>query len=89
MEIISQRRMRNDSADILRRVEAGESFVVTNRGREVAKLVPFVTRDNPDRAALIASGILRPRKLAHVDLPTPKATDVDVAAVLDDVRGER
>lgn len=39
-ETIGQRQLRNDNADIMRRVEAGESFVVTRNGRPVADLVP-------------------------------------------------
>ena len=39
-ETISQRQLRNDNAEIMRRVEAGESFVVTRNGRPVADLVP-------------------------------------------------
>lgn len=39
-EIISQRELRNDNAEIMRRVEAGESFVVTRNGKPVADLVP-------------------------------------------------
>ncbi|PRX51304.1 prevent-host-death family protein [Prauserella shujinwangii] len=39
-EIIGQRELRNDNAEIMRRVEAGESFVVTRHGRPVADLVP-------------------------------------------------
>jgi prevent-host-death family protein len=37
---ISQRELRNDNAEIMRRVEAGESFVVTRNGKPVADLVP-------------------------------------------------
>jgi prevent-host-death family protein len=39
-ETISQRQLRNDNAEIMRRVEAGESFVVTRNGKPVADLVP-------------------------------------------------
>lgn len=39
-QTISQRDLRNDSAEVLRRVEAGESLVVTRRGIPVADLVP-------------------------------------------------
>lgn len=38
-ERISQRELRNESGKILRAVEAGEAFVITNRGRPVARLV--------------------------------------------------
>jgi prevent-host-death family protein len=39
-ETIAQRQLRNDSAEIMRRVEAGESFVITRNGKPVADLVP-------------------------------------------------
>ncbi|WP_199431710.1 type II toxin-antitoxin system Phd/YefM family antitoxin [Qaidamihabitans albus] len=39
-ETIGQRELRNDNAEIMRRVEAGESFTVTRHGRPVADLVP-------------------------------------------------
>jgi prevent-host-death family protein len=39
-EMIAQRQLRNDNAEIMRRVEAGESFVITRNGRPVADLVP-------------------------------------------------
>lgn len=38
---IPQRDLRNDVADVLRRVAAGESFTVTVRGEPVAELVPI------------------------------------------------
>ncbi|MDO5092908.1 MAG: type II toxin-antitoxin system prevent-host-death family antitoxin [Propionibacteriaceae bacterium] len=41
---ISQRELRNDSAAVLRRVEAGEELTVTRRGVPVARLLP-VDRD--------------------------------------------
>ena len=37
---ISQRELRNDNAEIMRRVEAGESFTVTRNGKPIADLVP-------------------------------------------------
>jgi prevent-host-death family protein len=38
---ISQRELRNDSGEIMRRVEAGEAFVVTRNGVPVGELVPI------------------------------------------------
>lgn len=38
--VISQRELRNNSGDVLRRVAAGESFIITNDGVEVAELIP-------------------------------------------------
>lgn len=36
--------MKNGISEILRRVESGESYVVTNQGREVAELRPCLPR---------------------------------------------
>lgn len=41
MATIAQRDLRNGSGDILRRVEAGEHFVVTRGGKPVAELIPM------------------------------------------------
>ncbi|HWF16523.1 MAG TPA: type II toxin-antitoxin system prevent-host-death family antitoxin [Acidimicrobiales bacterium] len=44
---IAQRELRNNNADILNRVEAGESFVVTRNGVAVADVVPHAERNGP------------------------------------------
>lgn len=41
MTTISHRDMRNHSAEVLRRVAAGESFIITNNGEPVASLTPM------------------------------------------------
>lgn len=56
---IRQSQLRNDNAVIMRRVAAGESFVVTVNGRPVADVVPHVAsqvrhRFVPTAAALSA-----------------------------------
>jgi len=38
---ISQRELRNSSGDIMRRLEAGETFVVTRAGKPVGELGPI------------------------------------------------
>lgn len=43
-ETIAQRQLRNDNAEIMRRVENGESFVITRNGKPVADLVPHARR---------------------------------------------
>jgi prevent-host-death family protein len=45
--VIPQRELRNNNADILNRVQAGETFVVTRNGVAVADLVPHVDRAGP------------------------------------------
>ena len=53
MRTISQRELRNDNAEVVRAVEAGESFVITRRGVPVARLVPLdaARRAEPRRSA--------------------------------------
>lgn len=57
MDRMPHREMRNNSADLLRRVEAGESVIVTNNGRPVAIVSP-VGRSALDELA--ERGHLRP-----------------------------
>jgi prevent-host-death family protein len=38
---IASRELRNSTADVLRRVEAGDEIVITTRGKPVAALVPL------------------------------------------------
>lgn len=42
MVLVASRQLRNDTADLLRRVQAGEEVVITVNGRPVAQLVPVV-----------------------------------------------
>ena len=50
-EVITQRELRNDSGEIMRRLDQGETFVVTRNGVPVGELIPvrrrrFVPRNN-------------------------------------------
>jgi antitoxin (DNA-binding transcriptional repressor) of toxin-antitoxin stability system len=38
---ITQRELRNDSGEIMRRLDAGETFIVTRAGRPVGELSPL------------------------------------------------
>ena len=40
-QVISQRELRNDSGEIMRRLDQGETFIVTRRGAPVAELTPL------------------------------------------------
>ncbi|MEO6496650.1 MAG: type II toxin-antitoxin system prevent-host-death family antitoxin [Solirubrobacteraceae bacterium] len=40
MTEVAARELRNHTADVLRRVEAGEQVTITSRGRPVAQLTP-------------------------------------------------
>jgi prevent-host-death family protein len=59
MTEIASRELRNDTAGVLRRVEAGESLTVMSNGRPVAQLVPLPRkrRSGMSRAELI--GLVR------------------------------
>lgn len=39
--VISQRELRNDSGDIMRRLDNGETFIVTRNGSPVGELTPL------------------------------------------------
>jgi len=41
MDTVATRELRNDTASVLRRVQAGEEIVVTVNGKPVAQLVPL------------------------------------------------
>ena len=51
-ETIGQRQLRNDSGAVMRRVEQGESFVVTRNGRPIADLVPHAEARDDHRLTL-------------------------------------
>lgn len=40
MKTITQRELRNDNAEVIRGVEAGETYLVTKNGTPVAQLLP-------------------------------------------------
>jgi prevent-host-death family protein len=54
-EIITQRELRNDSGDIMRRLDHGEAFVVTRNGVPVGELVPLRRRRFVSREAVLAA----------------------------------
>lgn len=72
METITQRELRNDSGQILRAVEGGETFIVTRHGHPAAELRPlrrrtFVPRSEVAAAAAHAPLIDSARFRADVD----------------------
>lgn len=40
---VASRELRNNTADVLRRVQSGEEIVITTRGKPIASLVPVET----------------------------------------------
>lgn len=65
-ETIAQRQLRNDSGEIMRRVEAGESFVITRNGKPVADLVPHARE--PERRKTLREFQEDMRKLPPIDV---------------------
>jgi prevent-host-death family protein len=59
--IINQRELRNQSAAVLREVEAGETIVVTRNGTPVAELRPIRARRFVLRATISAGAAHAPR----------------------------
>ncbi|MDO4888815.1 MAG: type II toxin-antitoxin system prevent-host-death family antitoxin [Actinomycetaceae bacterium] len=85
MTTIPHRELRNNSAAILRRVESGESFEITNNGRPVAELVPIAR----DRLTLLRQqGATRPA--VPIDFSAlARAKGLTSKDVLNDLRGEQ
>lgn len=59
--VITQRELRNDSAAILREVEAGSTLVIARRGVPVAELRPCAAGAFVPRAAIAAAARRAPR----------------------------
>jgi prevent-host-death family protein len=69
MASVGVRELRQRASELLRRVEAGETIEITDRGRPVAALTPLPTMSVLER--LRASGDLIPAKGRLEDLPPP------------------
>jgi len=59
--IITQRQLRNDSAQVLREVQAGQTLIVARRGVPIAEVRPVSTRRFVPRASIVASIERSPR----------------------------
>jgi prevent-host-death family protein len=69
MASVGVRELRQRASELLRRVEAGETIEVTDRGRPVALLAPLPDEGPLDR--LRARGELTPSQGELDDLPAP------------------
>ena len=83
VETVSHRELRNRSGEVLRAVEAGESFTITNGGVPVARLVP-ISDSTPELRRV------RParRRGGFSDLPRAAIAET-VQGELDALRDER
>ena len=92
MNHVGVRELRQNLSRYLVEVKAGESFVVTERGREVARLTPSGPADSPiarlaaERGATIPRGDLPSRVRG---LACPPAVGPPSLQILDEVREER
>ena len=86
VERIPHRDLRNKSAEILRRVVAGESFEITNHGEVVAVLSP------PTSDQLWDAEVVEPvgRRVKWSELPTAELPPgPSMQEILDELREER
>jgi prevent-host-death family protein len=72
--VITQRELRNDSAAVLREVQAGQTITVTRNGTPVAELRPIPPRRFVPRAAIADAA----RRAPRVDFARLRA-DLDAA----------
>ena len=59
--VITQRELRNDSAAVLREVQAGHTLVVTRNGTPIAELRPLPPRQFVPRVAIADAATHAPR----------------------------
>jgi prevent-host-death family protein len=92
MNQVGVRELRQNLSRYLVQVKAGESFVVTERGREVARLTPSGPADSPiarlvaERGATMPHGDLLSRVRASSMAPAVGPPSLEV---LDELREER
>lgn len=84
------RELRQNLSVHLRKVKAGESLEVTERGRPVALLTPLPERMSL-RERLIAEGKMTPGKgnLADLDLPPKVDLEISLSEALQEQRQDR
>ncbi|MCB9401149.1 MAG: type II toxin-antitoxin system prevent-host-death family antitoxin [Microthrixaceae bacterium] len=86
MAEVTHRQLRNDSGEVLRRVAAGETILVTNHGRPAAMIGPPPTDVLED---LAARGRLRPATTSPGSLGSIRRTRGTERSdeIVSDVRG--
>lgn len=92
MESVGVRELRQNLSRYLVKVKEGESFVVTERGREVARLTPSGPADSPLARLVAERGATMPRGdlLEHVrNSTTPSAVGPPSIEILNELREER
>lgn len=85
VESLSQRELRNESGRVLRAVGEGRSFVLTNRGVAVGRIIPL---DAPAPTLPIARSAKRVGGWAALT-PQPSEDDRPMTRILDELREDR
>jgi prevent-host-death family protein len=92
MVAVGVRELRQNLSRYLTQVREGESFAVTDRGREVARIVPSGPADSPIAALVHDHGATMPTAdlldLAASGVGTP-AVGPPSLEILDEIRAER
>ncbi len=92
MDFVGVRELRQNLSRYLSQVKEGESFVVTERGREVARLSPSGPPDSPLARLVADRGATMPRasllSLARSSVVTP-AQGPPSLEMLEELREER
>jgi prevent-host-death family protein len=92
MDSVGVRELRQNLSRYLMQVKEGESFVVTERGREVARLTPSGPADSPLARLVAERGATMPRAdllALSASSVLPPAEGPPVEQVLDELREER
>lgn len=88
-QTVGVRELRRDLSEYLRRVERGESFAVTSRGRAVAVLAPSLEPRDP-LARLVVERDAIPARIDLLDVePLEMPDGPPLSELLDDVRADR
>jgi len=92
MAQVGVRELRQNLSRYLRQVKEGETFVVTERGREVARLSPSGPVDSPIARLVVERGATMPRgdllEMARSSTRPPAGPPFS-AEVLEELREER
>lgn len=81
--VISQRELRNDSGEIMRRLDQGETFIVTRNGQPVGQLIPLRKERFARRDAILEAFRGAPR-IDFRQLRKDLAEDLDDSLVWDE-----
>lgn len=87
MASVGIRELKQQASQVVARVAAGESTIITDRGRPVARMVPL---SETTQAQLMDAGEMRPPRRPLASLPsTPRRRSVTrpLSSVLAEMRG--